>query len=86
MRVAVLIACLIALCGCADKGADLRTQAESQAGFMQGLSDDHFGKNSAPPTHRLDRFTHPTGPDEVIGPGPFHSMFGVDEGSANLLG
>jgi hypothetical protein len=51
MRSALLIACWIAVCGCADhRGADLRTQAESQASFMQGLSDDHLGKNS-PPTY-----------------------------------
>ena len=35
MRSALLIACLIAVCGCADRGADLRSQAESQASFMQ---------------------------------------------------
>jgi hypothetical protein len=50
MRIAMLILCLTVLCGCADQNSDVRSQAQSQANFMQGLSDGWLGKNS-PPTY-----------------------------------
>jgi hypothetical protein len=48
MRSALLVVCLIAACGCADQRADLRSQAQSQASFIQDLSDGCFGKDSPP--------------------------------------
>jgi hypothetical protein len=60
MRTTLLMACLIVVCGCADREAGLRSQAESQASFIQGLSDGYSGKDSPPPTRRLDRSTLPT--------------------------
>ena len=45
-----------------DRGADLRSQAESQASFVQGLSDGYFGKDSPPTYSQAGSFYAPNSP------------------------
>ncbi len=59
MRRGILILGLIGVCGCASQNGDMRSQAQGERRFLQGLSDCFLGKYSPPVYSPADSVTTP---------------------------